>query len=240
MAATDCFTQVGDTHTVPANSAQRVSVGIDCPTSERNITCPLQVGGFLKDSPTLNITTDSKDKVFHAVRQATNGTFDDPVIGSVSNFTYPVEPGAMGFYAFTLTLVCYEGTLGDCIGGDVEPGTPVEACEPRTLDGSSTTGFSSFIGDGNFVATAGEFCLFYAVGSTNQYLGLCYRSSHTVAPLLRHYGDFHLNKAGGLKESAGEGIDVVHLREGSADEAGKMLEIVRSFWLTRLFVLHLA
>ncbi|KAL8992740.1 MAG: hypothetical protein Q9188_007507 [Gyalolechia gomerana] len=155
MAATDCFTQVGDTHTVPANSAQRVSAGIDCPTSERNITCPLQVGGFLKESPTLNITTDSKDKVFHAVRQATNGTFDDPVIGSVSNFTYPVEPGAMGFYAFTPTLVCYEGTLGDCIGEDVEPGTPVEACEPRTLDGSSTTGFSNLVGDGNFVATAG-------------------------------------------------------------------------------------
>ncbi|KAL8940130.1 MAG: hypothetical protein Q9216_002984 [Gyalolechia sp. 2 TL-2023] len=153
MAATDCFTQVGDTYSIPADRPQRVSAGIDCPDSEGALPCRLQTGGFLEESPTLNITTDSTAKVFDAVRQATNGTFDDPVVGSVANFSLSVEPGAIGYYAFTPTLFCYEGTLGDCIGGDIEPGTAIEACEPRTLDGPSSDGFSNFRGTGDFVAT---------------------------------------------------------------------------------------
>ncbi|KAI4181757.1 MAG: hypothetical protein L6R41_006424 [Letrouitia leprolyta] len=153
MAATDCFTQVGDVYTVPSISTRRVSVGIDCPQSDRNTTCPLQTGGVITESRSLNITTDSEDKVFDAVRQATNGTFEESITSPVANFTYQVDPGTMGWYGFTPTLYCYGGTLGDCIGGDVVAGTAIEACEPRTLKDSSNTGFNYFDGTGQFVVT---------------------------------------------------------------------------------------
>ncbi|KAL8720654.1 MAG: hypothetical protein Q9225_002524 [Loekoesia sp. 1 TL-2023] len=102
---------------------------------------------------TLNITTNSTEKVFDAIEQATGKPFNDTVIGTVTNLTYQVEPGAMGYYGFTETLNCFAGTLGDCIGGDVMPGTAVEACEPKTLDGTDTSGYLTLDGTGAFVRT---------------------------------------------------------------------------------------
>lgn len=133
MAATDCFTQVGDVYTIPSNFTYRVSKGIDCPVSERNTTCPLETGGVIGDISILNITIIAEEKVYDAIRHATNGTFEHSVDGSVANLTYQVSPGYKGFYGFTATLYCYAGTLGDCIGGDVPAGTAVAACEPRKL-----------------------------------------------------------------------------------------------------------
>ncbi|KAL9020064.1 MAG: hypothetical protein Q9185_002678 [Variospora sp. 1 TL-2023] len=152
MAATDCFTQVGDSYSKPAGTTRRVSVGIDCPPSDNNVTCPLTVEGYIEEAATLNITTQSRSEIFDAVR-TDNRTFEDPVRGRTATFTYPVNPGRMGYYGFTVHLNCFAGTLSDCIGADVEAGTPIEACAPRTLSGGTPDGIPTFDGTGAFVQT---------------------------------------------------------------------------------------
>ncbi|KAL8706616.1 MAG: hypothetical protein Q9201_000363 [Fulgogasparrea decipioides] len=152
-AATDCFTQVGDYYTKPAITTHRVSIGIDCPDSDRNNTCPLQTGGYVTESAILNITTNSTPKIFDAVRQKTGKPFYDTITGSVTNSTVQIEAGKMGYWGWTVTLRCSAGTLGDCIGGDVKAGTAIEACTPSTLEGASSTGFPQLDGTGAFVAT---------------------------------------------------------------------------------------
>ncbi|KAL8969568.1 MAG: hypothetical protein Q9197_004265 [Variospora fuerteventurae] len=152
MAATDCFTQVGDSYSKPAGTTRRTSVGIDCPPSDNHVTCPLTVKGYIEEAATLNITTQSTSEIFDAVR-TDNRTFEDPVRGRAATFTYPVNPGRMGYYGFTVHLNCFAGTLGDCIGADVEAGTPIEACAPRTLSGGTPDGIPTFDGTGEFVRT---------------------------------------------------------------------------------------
>ncbi|KAL8761297.1 MAG: hypothetical protein Q9184_002566 [Pyrenodesmia sp. 2 TL-2023] len=150
MAATECFTQVGDRYTKPSITTHRVSVGITCPSSENNITCPLIVEGYIEEAATHNLTTASTTEIFEAVQTA-DRPFNTSVRGSAPRFTYPVEPGRTGYYGFTVTLGCFAGTLGDCIGGDVEPGTPVEACSPMTLSGSTADDTNTLDGTGAFV-----------------------------------------------------------------------------------------
>ncbi|KAL9011605.1 MAG: hypothetical protein Q9173_003566 [Seirophora scorigena] len=152
MAATDCFTQVGDRYSKPALRNHRISAGITCPPSDNNVTCPLDVEGDIEEPATLNITTQSTSDVFDAVR-TTDRPFEDSVRGRVPTFIFPVEPDRMGYYGFTVTLACFAGTLGDCIGGDVEPGTPIEACTPRTLSGGTADGTPTLDGTGAFVQT---------------------------------------------------------------------------------------
>lgn len=152
MAATDCFTQVGDRYTKPSIMTHRISVGIICPPSENNVTCPLVVEGYIQESATLNISTTSTSEtaIFDAV-QTTDRPFNASIKGSGPKFTYPVEPGRTGYYGFTPTLACFAGTLGDCIGGDVQPGTPIEACTPLTLSGGTADGTPTLDGTGAFV-----------------------------------------------------------------------------------------
>ncbi|KAL8902851.1 MAG: hypothetical protein Q9207_004340 [Kuettlingeria erythrocarpa] len=150
MAATDCFTQVGDRYTKPSIVTHRVSVGIICPPSENNVTCPLVVEGLIQESATLNISTTSETEIFDAIQTA-DRPFNASIRGSGPKFTYPVEPGRTGYYGFTPTFACFAGTLGDCIGGDVQPGTPIEACTPLTLSGGTAEGTPTLDGTGAFV-----------------------------------------------------------------------------------------
>ncbi|KAL8649403.1 MAG: hypothetical protein Q9210_004420 [Variospora velana] len=152
MAATDCFTQVGDRYSKPAVTTHRISLGIACPPTDNNITCPLTVEGYIEETATLNITTQSTSEIFDAVR-TDDRPFEDSVRGRGATFTYPVEADRMGYYSFTVKLGCFAGTLGDCIGGDVEAGTPIEACAPRTLLGGTSDGIPIFDGTGGFVQT---------------------------------------------------------------------------------------
>ncbi|KAL8659352.1 MAG: hypothetical protein Q9226_000472 [Calogaya cf. arnoldii] len=147
MAAIDCFTQVGDRYTKPSIVTHRVSVGITCPPSENNVTCPLEVEGSIEEAAVLNITTQSPDDIFEAV-ETTARTFSSSTRGSGPKFTYPVEPGRTGYYGFTVILGCFAGVLGDCIGGDVKPGTSIEACTPMTLTGGTTAGIHTLDGAG--------------------------------------------------------------------------------------------
>ncbi|KAL8834866.1 MAG: hypothetical protein Q9170_003566 [Blastenia crenularia] len=152
LAATDCFTQIGDTYTKPSIVTNRVSVGLSCPLSQNNLTCLLPTGGLVTEFSTLNFTSDSENQIFQTVGKVTNTMFDT-VKGSVTNFSYNVDPGAMGYYGFTSTLNCYAGTLGDCIGGNITAGSAVEACEPRKLAGSSNSRYPELDGMGAFVKT---------------------------------------------------------------------------------------
>ncbi|KAI4287112.1 MAG: hypothetical protein L6R35_003627 [Caloplaca aegaea] len=152
MAATDCFTQVGDSYSKPAGTTRRISVGIACPPSDNNVTCPLTAEGYFEEAATLNITTQSRSEIFDAVR-TDDRTFEDSVKGRGPTLTYPVDPGRMGYYGFTVHLRCFAGTLGDCIGADVEAGTHIEACAPMTLLGGTPDEIPTFDGTGAFVQT---------------------------------------------------------------------------------------
>ncbi|KAL8787751.1 MAG: hypothetical protein Q9213_002071 [Squamulea squamosa] len=131
MAATDCFTQVGDRYTKPSILTHRVE-------------------GIIEEVATLNITTPSQDDIFEAMK-ATDRPFNRTLRGWAPKLTYPVEPGRTGYYGFTVTLGCFAGTLADCIGGEVQPGTSIEACTPMTLASGTTDGTPTLDGTGAFV-----------------------------------------------------------------------------------------
>ncbi|KAL8897616.1 MAG: hypothetical protein Q9192_002487 [Flavoplaca navasiana] len=156
MAAADCFAQVGDRYTKSSIVTHRISIGIECPPSGNNVTCPLEVEGFIQESATLNITTQFPDDIFEAVKATTDRPFNSSITGLAPNLTYSVEPGSTGYYGFTVTLGCFDGTLGECDGGDVEPGTPIEACTPLSLAGGTASGIPTLDGTGGFVSTDDE------------------------------------------------------------------------------------
>lgn len=156
MATADCFTQVGDQYTKLSIVTHRISIGIDCPRTGNNVTCPLEVEGFIQESATLNITTQFPDDIFEAVKATTDRPFNSSITGLAPNLKYSVEPGSAGYYGFAVTLGCFDGTLGECDGGDVEPGTPIEACTPLTLTGGTASGIPILDGTGGFVSTDHE------------------------------------------------------------------------------------
>ncbi|KAL8852455.1 MAG: hypothetical protein Q9221_002685 [Calogaya cf. arnoldii] len=152
MAATDCFTQVGELYTKSANKTHRISVGIICPPSEKNFSCPLKHEGFIEEAGTLNITTQYPDKIFEAVQTPDRLTpFSSSTKGLGPKGIYKVQSGTAGWYGFTVKLGCYTGTLGDCIGGDVKPGTSIEACTPMTPIGRNNAGLLILDGTSAFV-----------------------------------------------------------------------------------------
>ncbi|KAL8852463.1 MAG: hypothetical protein Q9221_002693 [Calogaya cf. arnoldii] len=141
LAATDCFTQVGDTYTQTAESNHRVSVSIECTRMSADFTCSVQSGGYVTEKATVNITTKSEAKLYDAIRHATGNPFYQSVTGTVGTFIYTVGSGQQGYSAFTSYLRCYEGTLGDYIGRDVQVGTPIQACTPTILNGKISIGW---------------------------------------------------------------------------------------------------
>ncbi|KAL8636850.1 MAG: hypothetical protein Q9226_009198 [Calogaya cf. arnoldii] len=125
LAATDCFTQVGESYTQLADSDHRISDGIDCTRTSAGSTCSIQSGGYVTEKATVNITTKSEAKVYDAIRHPTGNPFYQSVTGTVGTVTYTVGSGQQGYSTFTSYLRCYEGTLGDCIGRDVQDGTAI-------------------------------------------------------------------------------------------------------------------
>ena len=151
LAATDCFTQAGDTYNKPANSTHRISAGVDCTDSKNNATCPIEAFGYVAESATINVTTASTLKIYDAIRQSTGKPFNSTIIGTVSNSTSDISHGEVGYEGFTANLKCFAGTLGDCIGDDFEDGTAVEACTPIALDSVDGDGFHVIDGTEAFV-----------------------------------------------------------------------------------------
>ena len=137
-AATDCFTQVGDPLVKPADDVHRVSIGVNCGNTTGLSTCVLTGGGNVTEAATLNITSDSTPKIFDAVRQQVDQPFNDTLTGRTGVSRIVLYSGQAGYFGFTTLMRCFRGTLGSCIGGDVEAGTPIEACTPTVLNDNFT------------------------------------------------------------------------------------------------------
>ena len=161
-AATDCFTQVGDSYLKPAAVTHRVSVGVDCGReSSTDLSCTPESSGYVTEAATLNITTDSSTKIYDAVRQKTDKPFKNTLTGEVHDAAYHIHNGSIGYIGFTASLRCYAGTVGGCIGGDVEADTAIEACTPTVgnddFSNPDEDGFFSMKGLYSFVnSTAAE------------------------------------------------------------------------------------
>ena len=152
-ASTNCFEQQGDYVSVPAPNTERISVGVACPQSETNKTCPLATGGKLTEPSTLNITTTgSLKELFDVIGAATGTEFAESLTGSVHNTTYQVESGRTGYYGFTQTYLCYSGVLKDCVK-DVKNGTAVRACRPATRQNKKADELPELDGTVAFVNT---------------------------------------------------------------------------------------
>ena len=151
-AASNCFTQRGDRYTKHSKRIDIVSAGLVCPQSQSNSTCSVESGGYLTEWSTLNITTpNSNADVFRAVRQTLNQPFDRFIVGTVDSIKYTIQSGKNGYIGFTLSYYCYQGVLGGGCFKDVNAGTAVEACEPRT---SATGGeIPALDGQFSFVST---------------------------------------------------------------------------------------
>ena len=130
-ATTDCFTQIGVDYTKPADDVHRISKGISL---GNNTDQSLTGGGYVSESATLNITSDSALKIFQAVRQKVDKPFNGTLTGGTSSTIMHLHSNQSGYIGFTTNMRCFAGTLGDCIGGDVEEGTAIEACTPTILN----------------------------------------------------------------------------------------------------------
>lgn len=92
----------------------------------------------MTEAATLNITSASTPKIFDAVRQKVDKPFNDTLTGVTSSTLMALNRNESGYIGFTTEMRCFAGTLGDCIGGDVEPGTAIEACTPTVLNDDYT------------------------------------------------------------------------------------------------------
>ena len=157
----DCFKQEGDRYSKSADGATRTSAGVICPDSAPQ-SCPVVFGGFVNAASTLNITTGAVDKVFAAVAKAPGGDtkFPKSIYGSVGNGTQFIKPGEIGYYAFTITLLCYAGELVEDCAADagVPNGTAVEACRAETLgdENQYKDGVPNLLGTPGFVTSDRE------------------------------------------------------------------------------------
>lgn len=157
-AATDCFTQVGDDYLNPASGTHRVSVGVDCRrNSSTDPSCNPQSSGYVTEPATLNITTDSSTKIYDAIREKTHKPFNETLTGLTNGSIYHIHAGSSGYIGFTAALRCFKGTVGDCIGGDVEADTAIEACTPVVIDSTTDKdGFAQLKGQYSFVSSTPE------------------------------------------------------------------------------------
>ncbi|KAL8790502.1 MAG: hypothetical protein Q9195_006333 [Heterodermia aff. obscurata] len=166
LAATDCFTQIGVDYIRPANAVHRISTGLnfahDCSntTNDSSSTCTLSGDGYVTEAATLNITTTaSVPKIFSTIRQNVDKPFNDTLTGITGSTLMAIHRNESGYIGFTTEMRCFAGTLRDCIGGDVKPGTAVEACSPTVLNDDFTAtdeGFLTMDGTIAFVAASAE------------------------------------------------------------------------------------
>lgn len=153
-ASDDCFKQQGGLYTRLADGGRRISAGIACPDSV-TADCPLPWGGYLNAPSILNVTTRDDAKVFAAVGKVADKTLPKSIYGTVGNGTYFVDPGQIGWYAYTVAYVCRPGLLLEDCAADlgVPNDTAIEACYANMFAGDTTDGIPQFAGQGSFVGT---------------------------------------------------------------------------------------
>lgn len=119
-----------DTFTQPALETIIVSKGVVCPSTSPQ--CSVSIEGYVTDSRTLNITTDSSTSasIFNLISTKIGIPFNETTTTSLDHISgWPINNGTAGYVGFTPNHRCTRGILSQCNSNNLE-GVSVEACTP--------------------------------------------------------------------------------------------------------------
>lgn len=147
------FTAADESYTKPADQTFIVSRRI---TSTGSGYCYLPVVGYVTDSRTLNITTDSASSIYSTITDTTNITFSKSFTGNITSQDWPIRNGTSGYVGFTPIHRCITGKLSGCSDDSLDD-VVIEACTPYSLtDVKDSEGFLSMHGTLSEVTTSKE------------------------------------------------------------------------------------
>lgn len=108
-----------------------ISKGVTCPSTQN---CTLDVGGWVTDGRTLNISDQTPAKsIYDTISKVVDLEFDEAQTYELTTRrdAFTVGNGTSAYVVFTPYTICATGVLSGCEGNDLE-GQTVTAC---TLDG---------------------------------------------------------------------------------------------------------
>jgi hypothetical protein len=130
-ASCSSFTPSGELYTQPGIRTTIISKGIVCETN-----CRVDIGGYVTDARSLNITVDSPDPIYQRISDVVKLTFNTTVtrwVGLNSSPTapqsWPIANNTAGYVGFTSNHHCTAGKLSGCDTSALED-VYVEACTP--------------------------------------------------------------------------------------------------------------
>jgi hypothetical protein len=133
VSAASCssYTPSGERYTQPGIRTIIISKGVVCDTN-----CRVDIGGYVTDTRTLNITVDSPDSIYQRITDTVDLKFNKTVtewVGGMSSSTapqtWPIANGTAGYVGFTVNHRCTSGKLSGCDTSALED-VYVEACTP--------------------------------------------------------------------------------------------------------------
>ncbi|KAI4763048.1 hypothetical protein E4T52_04815 [Aureobasidium sp. EXF-3400] len=141
VSAASCssFAPSRDPYTQPALRTFIISKGITCEST--TAPCKVDIGGYVTDTRTLNITVDAADTnaIYSTIASNVNFTFNTTTTTPISGIqTWPIANGTSGYVGFTTNHRCTAGKLSGCDEEALE-GMDVEACTP-ILEGGELSG----------------------------------------------------------------------------------------------------
>jgi hypothetical protein len=133
-ASCSSFTPSGAPYTTEGIRTTIISKGVLCYSTTG--PCRVDVGGYVTDGRSLNITVDSPDSIYQRISDVVEFTFNDTVTRWVGLSSSPTEPqtwqinnGTAGYVGFTANHRCTAGKLSGCDTSALED-VYVEACTP--------------------------------------------------------------------------------------------------------------
>jgi hypothetical protein len=133
-ASCSSYTPSEDPYTQPALRTFIVSKGVICDSTTG--PCRVDIGGYVTDTRTLNITLDSPDAIYQRISSTVNFGFNESVtewVGGMSSptapQTWPIQNGSAGYVGWTANHRCTAGQLSGCDDSALE-NVFVEACTP--------------------------------------------------------------------------------------------------------------
>jgi hypothetical protein len=154
-ASCSSYTPSEDPYTQPALRTFIISKGVVCdsPTSP----CRVDIGGYVTDTRTLNLTIDSPDPIYQRISSTVNFGFNETVTQWVGGMSSPTEPqtwlinnGTAGYVGFTVNHRCTAGKLSGCDDSALE-NVYVEACTPYIVAGELSGTPTAIASDRNVV-----------------------------------------------------------------------------------------
>jgi hypothetical protein len=136
VSAASCssYTPSEEPYTQPALRTFIISKGVICDSTTG--PCRVDIGGYVTDTRTLNITLDSPDAIYQRISSTVNFGFNESVtewVGGMSSptapQTWPIQNGSAGYVGWTANHRCTAGQLSGCDDSALE-NVYVEACTP--------------------------------------------------------------------------------------------------------------